>query len=38
MKLGWMFLGLVFPVMAFANPSFVKVKGYDLEVVMTLFF
>ena len=31
MKLSWMLIGLLVPVVAFANPDFVKVKDYDLE-------
>ncbi|MDN7137584.1 alpha/beta hydrolase [Pseudidiomarina sp. 1ASP75-14] len=31
MKFGWLFFGLLFPVVAFANSDFVKVKGYELE-------
>ncbi len=34
MKLSWLFVGLLVPVVAFANPDFVKVKGYDLEYEM----
>lgn len=31
MKFGWFLLVLLFPLAAFSNPDFVKVKGYDLE-------
>ena len=34
MKLSWMLIGLLVPVVAFANPDFVKVKGYELEYEM----
>lgn len=31
MKYSWLFLVLLFPLVAFSNPDFMKVKGYDLE-------